>query len=51
MRFQLIGASVLALSSSLVSAGVKWAGINIAGFDFGCDIYVGVYDALYSLDR
>ena len=40
MHFKLI-TTILALVSTLVSStGVKFAGVNIAGFDFGCDIYV-----------
>lgn len=51
MQFKLIGASLLALASTLVSsAGVKWAGVNIPGFEFGCDIYVRMIE-LWSKER
>lgn len=33
--------SILAISvGRTLAAGVAWAGVNIAGFDFGCDINV-----------
>ena len=38
----LLASTVLALSTThALAAGVKFAGVNIAGFDFGCttDVY------------
>ena len=42
MFSKVIAGSILALYGALVSSsGVQFAGINIAGFDFGCgtDVY------------
>lgn len=43
----LLASSVLALSftQTVLAAGVKYAGVNIAGFDFGCstDVCCGLF--------
>jgi hypothetical protein len=36
-------AAVIALSVTEVLAGVKMLGVNIAGFDFGCDVLVHMF--------
>lgn len=36
-----LAGSIVALSvGRTVAAGMAWAGVNIAGFDFGCEITV-----------
>ena len=36
-----LAGSIIALSvGRTVAAGVAWAGVNVAGFDFGCDTTV-----------
>lgn len=40
MRSALLAGSIWALSVSQVLAGVQYGGVNIAGFDFGCEIDV-----------
>ena len=41
MLSSLLTGTILALSvGRTLAAGVAWAGVNIAGFDFGCDINV-----------
>ncbi|KAL9584939.1 MAG: hypothetical protein Q9212_001817 [Teloschistes hypoglaucus] len=38
MRSSVCAAAILALSVGYATAGVQYGGVNIAGFDFGCDI-------------
>lgn len=40
MRSSVCAAAILALSVGYATAGVQYGGVNIAGFDFGCDIQV-----------
>jgi len=41
MYTSFLAGSIVALSvGRTVAAGIAWAGVNIAGFDFGCDITV-----------
>ena len=41
MFSKLLAGSTVALSvSNALAAGVAWGGVNIAGFDFGCDTTV-----------
>lgn len=36
--------SILALSAGkALAGGVQWAGVNVAGMDFGCDTTVGAF--------
>lgn len=37
MFSRLLGVLIIALSFSTVFAGTRFNGVNIAGFDFGCD--------------
>ena len=50
MHVKYAAGTVLAVTSTLVS-GVQWAGVNIAGFDFGCDIQVGGFLVSFLLSR
>ncbi len=41
MYTSFLAGSIVALSvGRTVAAGMAWAGVNIAGFDFGCEITV-----------
>jgi len=44
MYTSFLAGSIVALSvGRTVAAGMAWAGVNIGGFDFGCDTTVGSY--------
>ena len=50
MYTKLSAGSILALSAGkALAGGVQWAGVNMAGMDFGCDTTVGhLYTILFS---
>lgn len=40
MRSALLASATLAMTVGQALAGVKYGGVNIAGFDFGCETTV-----------
>lgn len=48
MLSTLLTGTIVALSvGRTIAAGVAWAGVNVAGFDFGCEITVSLLPATF----